>query len=166
MKMDVMAGVALGKQIFELLKIIKDGRDDALVKEAAGNLSEKITELQMLNAELSGLYQSSRDIEVQLRDENNKIKMFVMQAENYELYTTAGNSIVYRPKPSSDEVVNSHYLCAHCFGEYKISILQPSIQTVKSNNFFVHQCPRCKNEYRMDKVPPIQYIDVPKLRHM
>ncbi|MBW2958943.1 MULTISPECIES: hypothetical protein [Hafnia] len=160
--MDFMAGVALGKQILELLNVIKEGRDDALVKEAAGNLSAKITELQMLNVELSGLYQEASNAQVKLRDENNKIKMFIMQAENYELYTTEGGSTVYRSKESADGVITPHYLCAHCFGEHQKSILQPSVETIKSMNFFVHRCPRCKNEYRMNKVPPITDVHIPK----
>ena len=159
--MDFMAGVALGKQILELLNVIKEGRDDALVKEAAGNLSSKITELQMLNVELSGLYQAASNNEMKLRDENNKIKMFIMHAENYDLHTTEGGSTVYRAKESADGVIAPHNLCAHCFQNQVISILQPSTVTVKSGGYFVHYCPQCKNEYRMTKVPPMKPIHVP-----
>lgn len=50
--MDVITGFNVARKAFELLKVIKDGRDESLTREAAGELSEKITELQMLNAEL------------------------------------------------------------------------------------------------------------------
>lgn len=155
--MDVFSGLTAAKQAFDLLKIIKESRDELVIRKAAGDLSEKITELQMLNAELSGLYQAERDITGQLREENGKIKMFIVQAENYELHKTEGGSVVYRPKSSSNDVIESHDLCAHCFGDHKISILQPSVKTIKSMGFSVHQCPQCKNEYRMNKAPPIPY---------
>ncbi|MDN0088375.1 hypothetical protein QVN42_13475 [Yersinia nurmii] len=159
--MDVFSSLTAAKQAFDLLKIIKESRDELVIRKAAGDLSEKITELQMLNAELSGLYQAERYITGQLREENNKIEMFIVQADSYELHKTEGGSVVYRPKSSPDDVIEPHYLCAHCFGDHQISILQPSIQTVKSNNFFVHQCPRCQNEYRMNKVPPLPDVHIP-----
>ncbi|ELV7528449.1 hypothetical protein QMU90_002311 [Edwardsiella ictaluri] len=148
--MDVLAGISAFKQVYELIKVIKESHDVSVIKQAAGDLYERITELQTLNAELSGLYQAERNITVNLRDENRKIKMFVMQSENYELYTTEGGSVVYRPKPSSDAVVNPHYLCANCFREQKISILQPVTKS-KVMGYSCHYCPRCKNEFLMEK---------------
>ncbi|NXZ86389.1 hypothetical protein HZI30_05490 [Serratia fonticola] len=162
--MDFMSGVVAAKQAYDLLKVIKDSRDQAIISGAIGDLHSKITELQMLNAELSGLYQAERDIAGQLREEKRKIEMFIVQAENYELHNTEGGSVVYRSKPSTDGVVESHNLCAHCFGDHKISILQPSVETIKSMGYFVHQCPRCKNEYRMGKVPTLEPINVPTSR--
>ncbi|EIC5304422.1 hypothetical protein K9904_004131 [Salmonella enterica subsp. enterica serovar Javiana] len=161
--MDVFSGIAAAKQAYELIKLITNTRDQAVINKAAGELSEKITELQITNAELAGLYQAERDVTVKLREENNKIEMFSVQAENYDIYTTEGGSTVYRSKKTADSVVPHYYLCTHCFSEYKISILQPSIETIKSMGFFVHQCPRCKNEYRMNKVPPLPDIHVPPL---
>ncbi|EDV9691726.1 hypothetical protein KS35_001112 [Salmonella enterica subsp. enterica] len=161
--MDVLSGLTAAKQAYDLLKTIKETRDDAVIATAVGDLHQRITELQMLNAELSGLYQAEKDVAMKLRDENRKIEMFIVQAENYELHTTEGGSVVYRSKLPSDSVVQSHYLCTHCFGEHKISILQPSVETIKSMGFFVHHCPRCKNQYRMNKVPPLPDIHVPPL---
>lgn len=161
--MDVLSGLTAAKQAYDLLKTIKETRDDAVIATALGDLHHRITELQMLNAELSGLYQAEKDVAMKLRDKNRKIEMFAVQSENYELHTTEGGSVVYRSKPATDAIINAHYLCAHCFGEYQISILQPSVETIKSMGFFVHRCPRCKNEYRMDKVPPLPDVHVPPL---
>lgn len=160
--MDVFSGLTAAKQAYDLLKVIKDAHDEGVIAKAVGDLHHKITELQMLNAELSGLYQAEREVAMKLREEKTKIEMFIMQAENYELYTTEGGSTVYRSKESADGVITPHYLCAHCFGEHQKSILQPSVETIKSMNFFVHRCPRCKNEYRMNKVPPITDVHIPK----
>ncbi|HDH8632103.1 TPA: hypothetical protein PJM10_003947 [Escherichia coli] len=161
--MDVLSGITAAKQAYDLLKTIKETRDDAVIAKAIGDLHQRITDLQMLNAELSGLYQAEKEIAMKLRDENRKIKMFVVQAENYELHTTEGGSVVYRPKSHSYPSIQQHNLCAHCFGEHKISILQPSTVTIKSNGFFVHSCPRCKNEYRMYRAPDPKPVYVPPL---
>lgn len=157
-EMDVFAGFTVAKQALDLLKVIKEGRDDALVKQAAGDLYEKITELQMLNAELSNLYQSERQITVKLTEEKAKIEMFAVKAENYELHTTEGGSTVYRSKKPAGSTVPHHHLCAHCYSNNVISILQPGISTTKAAGYYVHYCPQCKNEYRMFKIPPMQPI--------
>ncbi|MBC0853850.1 hypothetical protein [Pantoea stewartii] len=162
--MDFMSGVAAAKQALELLKVIKESRDESVIRKAAGDLSEKITDLQMLNAELSGLYQSEREVTVKLREENAKIEMFAVKSENYELHTTEGGSTVYRSKTSSDEVVNPHYLCAHCYSNKIISILQPSTVTIQSAGFYVHYCPQCKNEFRINPVPPMKPVYMPPAR--
>ncbi|WP_426607469.1 hypothetical protein [Pantoea anthophila] len=154
--MDFMSGVAAAKQAYELLKVIKDSHDQSIISKAAGELSEKITELQILNAELSGLYQSEREVAVKLREEKAKIEMFAVKADNYELYTTEGGSTVYRSKKPADSTVPHHHLCAHCYNNSVISILQPGISTTKAAGFWVHYCPQCKNEYRMTKIPPVQ----------
>lgn len=153
--MDLMSSFTAAKQAFDLLKIIKESHDESVIRKAAGELSEKITELQMLNAEISGLYQAERDVTIQLRDEKSKIEMFIVQAENYELHTTEGGSVVYRSKPSHDGDVQPHNLCAHCFGDHKISILQPSVARATASGFFVHYCPQCTNEYKIHKTQPI-----------
>ncbi|MDZ4034027.1 hypothetical protein U0868_20970 [Kluyvera ascorbata] len=80
--MDVMAGVAAVKQAYELIKVIKESHDESVIKKAAGDLSEKITDLQLLNAELSGLYQTEREAVVKLKDEKAKIEAFAVNAEN------------------------------------------------------------------------------------
>lgn len=156
--MDFMSGVAAAKQAYDLLKVIKDSHDQAIISGAIGELHGKITELQMLNAELSGLYQSEREVTVNLREEKRKIEMFVVKAENYELHTSEGGSTVYRSKVAPDDVVKPHYLCAHCYGKSEISILQPNVSKGAYAGYFIHYCPLCKNEYKMSKVPPMDPV--------
>ena len=157
--MDVITGINVAKQALELLKVIRDGRDEGLVREAAGQLSEKITELQMLNVELSGMYQAERQITMELREENKKIEMFALQAASYDLHTTDGGSTVYRSKKPAEPDVQFHYLCAHCYSGSKVSILQPKPERSQHGGFFIHYCPLCKNEFRMNKIPA---WDLPK----
>ncbi len=162
--MDILSGFTVAKQALDLLKVIKEARDQVLIKQAAGELSEKITELQMLNAELSSLYQAEREVTMQLKKEKAKIEMFAVNAANYELHTSEGGSTIYRSKAAADSVVQHHYLCTHCYGEHVISILHPSTEKLKFGGFYVHYCPRCKNEYRMGKVPPMKPVKVPSLQ--
>lgn len=151
--MDVFTGFNVARQAFDLLKVIRDGRDESLIREAAGELSENITELQMLNAELSGLYQAERQVTMELREQKKKIEMFAVMGSNYELHTTDGGSTVYRLKKTDNENFQYHYLCAHCYSESRIAILQPKPERSQHAGFFIHYCPQCKNEYRMQKVP-------------
>lgn len=72
-----------------------------------------------------------------------------------------GGSVVYRSKNPAESSAPHHYLCAHCYQEQTISILQPSTERNRSAGFFVSYCPRCKNEFRMGKVPPLPEIHVP-----
>lgn len=160
--MDVLSGLTAAKQAYDLLKVIKDAHDEGVIAKAVGDLHHKITELQMLNAELSGLYQAEREVAMKLREEKTKIEMFTVNSSNYELYTSDGGSTVYRSKASSDGVVQHHYLCTHCYGEHVISILNPSTEKRKFGGFYVHYCPRCKNEYLMNKVPPINNSHIPR----
>jgi len=149
--MDFMSGVAAAKQAYDLLKVIKDSRDQAIISGAIGDLHGKITELQMLNAELSGLYQSEREVTVKLREEKAKVEMFAVQSANYEPHTTEGGSTVYLSKITADDDVKPHYLCAHCYQHRIISILQPAQH---KSQFHMLYCPGCKNEYREKRMIP------------
>lgn len=153
--MDFMSGVAAAKQAYDLLKVIKDSRDQAIISGAIGDLHGKITELQMLNAELSGLYQSEREVAVKLREEKAKIEMFSIQAAEYEIHKTAASSVVYRSNSATNNEIGHYYLCAHCYQNRIISILQPSTDKLVKAGYFVHYCPACKNEFKMDKAQGI-----------
>ncbi|CRL44566.1 hypothetical protein SGGMMB4_01725 [Sodalis glossinidius str. 'morsitans'] len=147
--MDIFSGVAVAKQAYDLVKILKESRDQSVIDKAAGALREKITELQMLNAELSGLFHAERQITVELREENTKINMFTTQSSEYEIHKTSGGAIVYILKSTPKGEIPHHYLCAHCYQNRIISILQP---TKNESGFHMSYCPECKNEYRMDKI--------------
>ena len=161
--MDVISGVTLAKQAYDLLKVIKEGRDSSLVAQAVGDLHEKITELQMLNSELASLYHAEKQVTMKLTDENTKIQMFAAQSAEYEIHKTAAGSIVYRSKTAADSEIGLYYLCAHCYQNRIISILQPSTKTYKSGGYLVHCCHQCESEFKMGKAPPVVYPDVPPL---
>ncbi|MFS1538894.1 MAG: hypothetical protein ACL7BU_09565 [Candidatus Phlomobacter fragariae] len=124
--MDILSGVTLTKQCYDLLKVIISSRDVVIINQSVGELREKITDLQMLNAELASLYHAEKQITMELTNENAKIEIFANQSGNYEIHKSPAGSIVYRSKLSANDEVNLHYLCAHCYQNRVISILQPT----------------------------------------
>lgn len=160
--MDIFSGVAVAKQAYDLVKVMRESRDQVVIDKAAGALREKITELQMLNAELSGLFHAERQITVELREENAKINMFTTQSSEYEIHKTSAGSIVYILKSTPKGEIPHHYLCAHCYQNRIISTLHPCDSR---SEFIEHFCPQCQNKYRMELRPrePEVPIHVPPL---
>ncbi|TDB48254.1 hypothetical protein [Photorhabdus khanii] len=151
---ETAAAISAAKQAFELIKIIKDARDQSVINSALNQLHEKITDLQMTNAELSSLYLAEKQITMKLTEENTQIKMFALQSKDYEIYTTDAGSTVYRLKTLPDSDIETHYLCTHCFQKREISILQPTgknIPTTKGR-FWENFCPNCSTNILMHKV--------------
>ncbi|BCU90728.1 Uncharacterised protein [Yersinia pseudotuberculosis] len=154
--MDITSGVVLAKQAYDLLKVIIGSRDAAVINSAVGELREKITDLQMLNAELAGLYHAEKQVTMKLADENTKIEMFASQAAEYEVHKTAAGSIVYRSKSPANDQVGHYYLCATCYQKREISILQPTgkVRTDALNNYCKQDfCPACETTYLMHNIP-------------
>lgn len=150
--MDILSGVTLTKHCYDLLKVITGSRDTVIINQAVGELREKITDLQMLNSELASLYHAEEQITMKLTDENAKIKMFASQSAHYEMHKTPAGSIVYRSKLSASDEVNLHYLCAHCYQNRVISILQPTGGKTNYNGkiFSTSICHSCDSHYLMD----------------
>lgn len=154
--MDLMSGVSLFRQAFDLLKLIQETRDKKRIDEAVGELRQKITELQMLNSELSNRLQANLTVNRELTEKINKLDDFAAKSKLYIPYATAGGSWVY----TKDAVVNSKeprpYVCPHCYEDHVVSFLQPDTRLSFKGGYFIHYCPRCRNEYLTDEVPPIQ----------
>lgn len=155
MLVETTAAISVAKQAFDLIKILKDSHDKNVIKEALGDLSEKITQLQMANTELSSLYQAEREKTMGLTEEIKKFDMFIQQAANYEMCATEAGSVVYRFKPSPETNMPTHYICAHCYQHKIISILHPCTDRVASGGHFLNFCPECKTKFKMGKTPPM-----------
>lgn len=152
---ETAAALSAAKQAYDLLKIIQEGRDAALISNAIGELREKITELQMYNVELAGLYHAEKQLSMQLADKNAKNELFAQQAQDYAIYKTGAGSVVYRSEHGTDAEVKPHYVCAHCYQNKIISILQPSpkITKVFSQDFISAFCPACSSTFVMHEAP-------------
>ncbi|MED8993909.1 hypothetical protein RCM47_05405 [Escherichia coli] len=153
--MDFSASVNVAKQCFELVNKAIRARDQKVIEAALNELQSRITELQMLNAELSGLYFDEKQITVKLRAEQRKFEEFVVDVRNYSLFTTPGGSTVYRSQTPDRTVAPPHYLCPHCHGNYNKSVLQPEPEVTIRSRFSVFYCPRCHNKYLMDEKEPV-----------
>jgi DNA-directed RNA polymerase subunit RPC12/RpoP len=98
---------------------------------------------------------------MKLSDENAKIQMFVTQSAEYEIHETAAGSIVYRSKPSADGKISTYYLCANCYQQRIISILQPTGRqewgSLAGAHVSVSQCPQCRADILMHKIPYDNY---------
>ncbi|WP_454889359.1 hypothetical protein [Serratia quinivorans] len=152
---ETAAVLSATKQTFDLLKIIQEGRDAALVKNAIGELSQKITELQMLNIEIVGLYHAEKKLTMQLSEEKTKKEIFIQNSANYTVHKTETGTTVYRSKEGFGETNESHDLCTYCYQNEKISILQPSpkITTIFNQTYINAFCPGCSSEFVMHKSP-------------
>lgn len=150
---ETSAAITAFRQTFDLLKTISEARDQAIVDNSVSQLREKIIELQLLNSQLSELYHSERQRAIELAEKNSKIEMFATKAVNYMLHKTPAGSMVYRTKPTIEGEVGHHYLCAQCFENQKISILQPkpNFTTIANCNFICTVCPTCSSEIVMHK---------------
>ncbi|HDC4533282.1 TPA: hypothetical protein O8T86_004017 [Enterobacter asburiae] len=152
---ETTAALSAAKQAYDLLKIIQDGRDAALVSDAVSDLRQKITDLQMLNVELASLYHAEKELVMQLSEEKSKKEKFIQYANNYSIHKTEAGSTVYRFKDALNGSNEPHYICAHCYQNEKISILQPStkIARIFNHSYINAYCPSCSAEFVMHEVP-------------
>lgn len=148
---ETAAAISAAKQAYELIKVIKDARDESVINSALGQLHEKITDLQLANAELSSLYLAEKQMTMKLTEENTHIKMFTLQSAQYEIHTTDAGSTVYRLKQVPESDVKTHYLCANCYQKREVSVLQPTneMQCRLGCYFTESFCPLCSVKYLM-----------------
>lgn len=152
---ETTAAFSAAKQAYDLLKIVQEGRDAALVSDAVNDLRQKITDLLMLNAELASLYHAEKELVMQLNEEKAIKEAFIQNAANYAIYKTEAGSIVYRFKELLNGSHEPHYICAHCYQNQKISILQPSPKITKifTQDFISAFCTDCGATFIMHKAP-------------
>ncbi|MFG6077741.1 hypothetical protein [Erwinia sp. OPT-41] len=162
---ETTAAITAAKEAYALVKVLKDAREQSVIDKATGELHEKITELQMLNAELASLYHAEKQVTMQLTEENAQIKMFALQSSQYEIHTMESGSTVYRLKAVPDPDMKTHYLCANCYQKREISILQPTGKVIAdsaSNYCKQSLCPACGTTFLMHRLPKKEkYIPQP-----
>ncbi|EDQ9667905.1 hypothetical protein KO48_004599 [Salmonella enterica subsp. enterica serovar Bredeney] len=151
---DLSSGVTLIKQVYDLVSAIKTARDKKQVDEAVGELQQKIAELQMFNAAVTDLYSAERAHGRELEDKLNQLEEFEVKRVNYIFHATAAGSWVLIPKTHVESKEPHIYFCACCFENRVISVLQPKPDLLFRGGYYIHYCPRCKNEYATDAVFP------------
>lgn len=142
----ITSAIGAIKGMTELLKSANDLKGTSEINTVKIEMQRLIIELQnsLMQAQLDG--QKIIDELNECKEKLNKLEEFQLQSEKYKQTKLETGSIVYR-----DEV-NDIDLCAHCFLNHKISLLQPCKSTLA---FIMMECPNCSNriQYKKNTIP-------------
>src|SRR5262245_61564345 len=126
----------------EVVKILMDTRDAALVNAQAGELYRHIVHahISTVAAEVSeaALVQRIKMHEKQLAG----TKEWEAVKGRYRLGDMGTGAFVYVHAPEPDGKEPTHWLCARCFDERKRSVLQYNNRTADRGRVYV--CPTCR----------------------
>lgn len=149
------------KSIIDLLKIIKEGRDQAIIQKSVESLHEKILllqashiDLQVSCMDLQRLYNAEVQKVMALTQEIQNRNIHLEKMKKYKIYKTPAGAIVYLSNFPTKKNVPEHYICTHCQESNIVSILQPTGEAVQGSNGFFSQifCPHCSTTFLIDDV--------------
>lgn len=126
--------LTLGREAISLTKNIE-------VKEKIINLFGLVMELQKLLAD-------TIDAKQRLSEELNKLKNWAQTESEYMLKEFVPGFFVYQKKQLASRADPVQSLCANCFHQQQISILQ--CLTPHTTGYKKYHCPRCKLEVDAD----------------
>ncbi|WP_256119898.1 hypothetical protein [Escherichia coli] len=147
---ELSAAMAAIKETAGLAKVINDAKTDAEVKAATIELQNKLITLQ---TEYFSLISLKEEEIVRLKEKIAEYEHFERESVGYELQQTEAGSFVYSKQLTVNDKQLMVNVCARCFHERKISILQPAVEKPARNGFFIHYCPSCRSEFKINKVP-------------
>jgi len=117
-------------------KLLNERASAAVLRERLAHLRD---EAQAMEKQLSGLQRDNAVFASRIRELERKVSDYEQWdrvASRYQLRQLADGIFVYALTKTDGEP--EHYLCPHCFGERKRSILQrPSVD---HTNFVCHVC--------------------------
>lgn len=144
------------RESFNLVKVIGDAKTDAEVQAATFELRNKLQDIQMENLKLTDLIFSLKaqiaELEQQIKNQSD----FVTKASAYTPHTLESGTFTYIVNSTSGSVNEARYLCANCYENSVISVLQPNPTNPFHRGYFISYCPKCRSEFRMHKTPPIE----------
>lgn len=136
---EVYAGLSAIKTAFDIAKGLKDIHDATVRNAAVIELQEKILSAQEAQATL---VDRVRELEKEVAD----FETWKAEKERYELKALGWNAFAYMLKPDARGSEPPHWVCANCFGQNRISVVQhTSIKRGEGIGFF---CPACRAEIR------------------
>lgn len=151
---ELSAAMTAIKETAGLAKIINDAKTDAEVKAATIELQNKLITLQAECFTLGDVIRLREEEALHLKTKIAEFENFKSESEGYVLHRTEGGTLVYTKQIAVDNaaelVVNA---CPHCYQQKKISMLQPGIEKSVKGSYWVHFCPSCNSEFKMDKTP-------------
>ncbi|WP_223802372.1 hypothetical protein [Kluyvera sp. CRP] len=155
---ELSAALAAIKETASLAKAINDAKTDAEIKAATVELQSKLLSLQSDCFSLGDVIRGKEELVAQLRSKLAEIDDFKQSSVGYVLTKTAAGTMVYSKNASNEEfVINA---CPQCFMNNQLSMLQPSPKNHSMGGYFIHYCPSCKSEFKMDEVPPIEPVQM------
>lgn len=80
----------------------------------------------------------------------------------YELYKLQSGAMVYKLKAEYHAEEPSHFICAHCYGDGVISILQPAHPNNGFNMLACSVCNSCIASEKLAASPSIKIISQPR----
>lgn len=151
---DISAAFTAIKETLGLLKAVNDAKSDYEIKAATSEIQSKLITLQSECFSLGEMVRSHEAEVVMLKAKIADIENFEREVEGYVLEKLASGTLVYSKKQAVGDGETTVYLCPHCFTKKKVSMLQPGVTTAIKGGCFIHYCPDCKSEFKMDKLPP------------
>ncbi|MFB5644228.1 hypothetical protein ACEZEZ_20935 [Kluyvera ascorbata] len=155
---ELSAAMTAIKETVSLVKAINDAKTDAEVKAATIELQSKLLSLQSDCFSLGDAIRGKEELVVQLRSKLAEIDDFKQISVGYVLTKTAAGTVVYSKKLNNEGLIIN--ACPQCFMNNQLSMLQPSPKNHSMGGYFIHYCPSCKSEFKMDEVPPIQPVQM------
>jgi predicted nuclease with TOPRIM domain len=149
------AAMSAIKETATLAKVISDAKTEAEKNAAVSDMVSKLTSVQRECMSLIELARSYQEETVTLKAKITEFEDFKAQTEGYVLNQLDSGSLVYSKKQIVGESEIKVHLCPQCYSKRIVAILQPmSVHwgAIYSQCF----CPQCKNEYKMNKLPPVQ----------
>lgn len=134
---EVFAGVSGLKGILDLLKSLKDLNDAAVRERVAIDLQGKILAAYEQQAAL--LEQIST-----LKKEMARFETWETESQKYEFKRIGHGAFAYMLKPETRGAAYPHWVCATCYGDKRISVIQ--LSPIRQKDFDRWHCPVCKNE--------------------
>ncbi|STF58881.1 Uncharacterised protein [Escherichia coli] len=128
---------------------------DAEVKAATIELQSKLITLQAECFSLGDAIRAKEDEAALLRSKLAVLEDFKKATQEYSILKTPGGTLVYSALIDGSNDQFAINACPRCFQQSQLSILQPSPTTHSMGGYFIHYCPLCKSEFKMDKVPPM-----------
>ena len=136
---EVFAGFSAAKAAFDIAKGLKDLDDRTHRNAAVIELQEQILAAQ---AEQAAAIERIRDLEKQVAD----FETWDAEKKRYELKNVGYACFAYMLKPEARGSEPPHFVCANCYNQRRISIIQRGFpQPGGRAGFF---CPPCKTEIR------------------
>lgn len=123
-----------GKAVASILHVVKDTETKQKVIELQTAILGLHDRIRLAQSEHDDLAKAKDELERKLTD----YQRWDTEAARYELRELAPGIFAYALKPEHKSTEPEHYLCPHCFGEKKRSILQHP--RAGYTNYACHAC--------------------------